>query len=361
MKIAILSESDFCPKYYDGTTIRLDSILNEFEQRKSEIVFIKLGAKSKCDKFESVSFSYPSYHLLTKNIKFTRNFYFTTWSRLYWFFRKEEFDFILVEGIWGSLYSTALSALNKHHSWIDSVGYVAYNRADLANSGKALLKIDALRKRLFERFLSVFIKNVSVVSKFDKDFIGVNKIAVAPNGVDNEFIRVARNITKPKKILYFANFNGYMNRASLSSLDSEGFVAFLRKYEFEFYIGGLGSKNAFRDLKFLIDDGICLGPQKNIENLYEQYDIFIAPMKGGTGIKNSVLQALAGNMIVLMPEQNLSVYGNTFGLIGYSNEIDLLNKLADLRCGSFYIDRKEFMLSRYTWSSYVERLISSGE
>jgi len=187
---------------------------------------------------------------------------------------------------------------------IDSFTYFTQNR--LKNS-KFLQKppflMDFIKWKKFEISTYRNFKNrVYFVSSKDSKY--VNKLhpeistSFIPNGVDIDYFKKLNDKYEKNSIIFTGNMSYAPNKDAVFFLLYEVLPLVKREIlDIKVYIVGINADKEFRNIK--MKNVIIKGFVEDIREWIDKAEIFVSPLRFGSGIKNKVLEAMAMEKVVI--------------------------------------------------------------
>lgn len=216
------------------------------------------------------------------------------------------------------------------------------------------------------------IKKIIVVSQQDKneliasmqfnvgtgrDLSVQNKIEIVPNGIDLETFKPDEKITKNKSIIFTGVMDYPPNIDAVNFFYKNVWPA-VQGQNIKWLIVGKNPKNSIKKLEIKEPNIIVTGLVSDMPSYLNQAQIYIAPLRLGTGIKNKILEAMSCGLPVIALESACG--GLEKAPIIKSSEqdfakniLDLFNdnqKIADLgKQGRLYIEQN------HNWDDVVKK------
>ena len=187
---------------------------------------------------------------------------------------------------------------------IDSFTYFTKNRL---NSSKIFNKIPFyvdyikwkdLEKNIYKKFPNkVFFvsdKDSNYVNNFDKNI----KTSFIPNGVDIDYFKKLNNKFEKNSIIFTGNMSYAPNKDAVKFLLFE-ILPLVKKQipDIKVFIVGLNADKEFKDIN--MKNVIIKGYVEDIREWINKAEIFVSPLRFGSGIKNKVLEAMAMEKVVI--------------------------------------------------------------
>lgn len=156
---------------------------------------------------------------------------------------------------------------------------------------KWILKIETKRLKNFETKIFNHFTTHCIISAEDKKYIShsqAEKIKVIPNGIDLDFFK-AKKLEKKYDIVFTGNMSYPPNIKAAQFLVHEIQPLFNKKIK----ILISGTQPAKEVLSLQSSTCKVTGWVDDIRNSYASANLFVAPLKIGTGLQNKILEAMA--------------------------------------------------------------------
>jgi len=175
-----------------------------------------------------------------------------------------------------------------------SKGYLLRAKAERGLMS-VLYKLEGKRLKKAESNLAEYFDNQLVISQQDVDsLVKGQKYHVMPNGIDTSFFKEDSLIEKVHDVLFVGNMGYEPNIYAVEFLHKEIFPLVQNlKPDTNFFIAGARPAERIKKLdekQFKIGGWI-----EDIRDAYNQSKLFVAPIFGGIGQQNKVLEAMAMN------------------------------------------------------------------
>jgi glycosyltransferase involved in cell wall biosynthesis len=166
-------------------------------------------------------------------------------------------------------------------------------------------KLEQKRVSRYERIIYHYFDHTTIISKQDSALIGLpqqRSPVVIPNGIDTDkFHRV-----HPKPTMFTVLFTGNMNyppnKDAALFLSNEIMPLVRKKHpDVRLIIAGASPSNEIKQLNSPPLTTIT-GWMLNINMAYEQANLFVAPMRMGSGMQNKILEAMSMDLPVITSE-----------------------------------------------------------
>lgn len=230
---------------------------------------------------------------------------------------------------------------------------------------KWFFRTEAKRLLEYENLIFDYFENKAIISEQDRQLIyhpDQKKIVIISNGVDTDYFS-PQLTNKKNKLLFNGNMSYapnvdcaiYIAQKILPGLKQRGIAANLL----------ISGANPLPSIKNLSSESITVsGWMDDIRDAYNSSEIFIAPMKIGTGLQNKLLEAmamglpcittdLANNALKANPSEEILI-GNTDEEIIQAIEQLINNQELYLKISK---NGRQFVLNKYNWSVVTEPLL----
>jgi polysaccharide biosynthesis protein PslH len=371
-KVCIISTYLPYPKYKDGATIRLYNMVSELVAINAHVVYIFIDINGDSAEIVNnelnIDFRIIS---MTRCQKIMSNFRidalgFTSIKRKFnEIFKYDEFDYVICEGMFpASLLSPSYDKLIVNV--VDAMSLVALREIRSKSYLTTRPYLRFIRNFLFEVTILRRFNNIVVVSSDDAEYLSRRTdkhTYVIHNGVDlAEFNpdEHSRNTESSRKICFVANFQGFMNNEALNYLVHHVSPAIFDLLGVRTMVVGKNipdfAKNEPKDFLEIHED-----VDSTAEHIASS-DIFVCPVIFGSGIKNSVLQAVALNKPVICYKPYMSVHflkekHNGFGFNKRDEIVSIIASFYDSKDPPI-IDNSGLVRDHLLWSSCMGKTLS---
>ena len=241
---------------------------------------------------------------------------------------------------------------------IDSFTYFTKNRI---NSSKIFnripfyidyIKWKNLEKNIYKKFSKkVFFvsdKDSKFVNSFDKNI----KTFFIPNGVDIKYFKKLNNNYEKNSIIFTGNMSYAPNKDAVMLLLYE-ILPLVKKEipDIKVYIVGMNADKEFKDIN--MKNVIIKGYVKDIREWINKAEIFVSPLRFGSGIKNKVLEAMAMEKVVIGTDISFEgIDGENVYIKSSKNPKDFANKIIEvLKNKPVEIEKnaRKLIEEKYSW------------
>lgn len=203
------------------------------------------------------------------------------------------------------------------HDTISLFAYKTYRKSLNPISKSLWYLLFKQRQRIEKKYFPLF-DICTVVSKEDKMFLfnhcSVLKVKVIPNGVDIEYFKKsAQGKSEPLSIGIFGGMNFAPNLDAALFFLKEIYPLIRKTLPVKLYIVGRtpsGKLSAYSGKNGVI----VTGETDDMRVYYEKVSVVVSPVRLGSGIKNTVLQAMAMSKPVVATSQAVRAIGVTNGV-----------------------------------------------
>ncbi len=230
---------------------------------------------------------------------------------------------------------------------------------------RAFIKAEASRLLKYENLIFEYFENKTIISKQDRDLIyhpERNQIRIVPNGVDVAFFGPDFE-TESKYTLVFTGNMNYPPNVDGAEFLAQEILPLIRKEKADASLLIAGANPAASVLALESEYVHVSGWVDDIREAYAQGEVFIAPMRIGTGLQNKLLEAMA----MKIPSVTTRLANNALG--GVNGQSVLIGNTADelAQCVLRLLSEKEFaekianggrelVEQKYSWEGSVKTL-----
>lgn len=190
------------------------------------------------------------------------------------------------------------------------------------------------------------------------------RISVVPNGVDVEYYKPREHESTESCIIYVGRYKDEENEDAVLWFCQTVWPRLKERHpELEFYVVGPEPTEAIRDLSRKDPKIIVTGLVKDIRPYLAKAQVFICPVRMGTGMRGKILEAMASGVPVVSTTLGVEGIPAQVGDNCYladrpdimANSIDLL--LGDLPLRRSIAQRaRDMVVERFSWDIGVGRL-----
>ena len=360
MKILFLSEYSPLPKYDNGTSIRIFNFLEQLKRKNINYIFYTLQ-NNKTKKLDCLfNVKYISDHKDLFSLNKYNNKAFV--SELDTIISSNDPSHIIIEGMTFAVIPKKYDPITIINV-VDCLSLVMLKKLKTENFINLKTIIKLINYLYFERYVLSKYNNLVVVSNQDAKFLSKttkSRINIIPNGYD-ESIFDNGNLKIIPTLFFLGNFSGYMNTESvnyiLKNISDKAFT----KFGFNTVLAG---KNIPENLIEAFKKTPHIKFLPNVESLneiYNKYKIFICAIEYGTGIKNSILNAIASNNLIICSktialEHNLTHKHNC---LIYQDRSKIIKLIEDnlVLINTIKIDNTD-LLKNFSWNENVNKTIN---
>ena len=376
MDIIFISEYLPTPKYADGATVRVNSLLDEFEKIGSNVEYIYTGLTFPSE--NSLAWlnkrGIKVKHIPIKGIKKLLYYCFNIPFKLKLDYQNIQLSSrVFIEGISSACvvenfcqkYSVILSLVDSlslaNKKIYQSRGISIHKRVKYMMKYLMYLKLEkALRKK------SVKFYFVSSEDAYYFETLTNRHSYVLPNGVDNnEFYCISHAQDSFNKIraVYTGNLSGPMNESAARELinvyNSNALVEYM-----EMTIIGRYASSSLRELlsKSRVN---FLDNVEDMSRSLDDFNVFLCPIHYGTGIKNNVLQAMSKGLLCVVTDLIAKPIGLTNGvnaiiLQDFTELENTLKKFSPRQLNHIAKAGREKILKDFSWDAIALKYFNKG-
>lgn len=257
---------------------------------------------------------------------------------------------------------------NVHHipktiDYMDALSKGIERRIKLQSIFKRwLFKLEAARLKKYERYIFDYFENHTIISDQDKKLIDHperDNIICTSNGIDESFFE-AKNHKKEFDFVFVGNMSYAPNIEAVQYIVNE----ILPKIPAStLLISGASPSSLIKKIAHDNDRIHLTGWVDDIRESYLKGEIFLAPMKIGTGMQNKLLESmalgipcittpLANNAINAINEKEILVGNDTEEIIGLIKKLKSNPQLYD----SISVSAKNMVKSNFSWEKSIDKL-----
>jgi sugar transferase (PEP-CTERM/EpsH1 system associated) len=246
----------------------------------------------------------------------------------------------------------------------DAFSLNASRRAERASFLKPILLWESKMLLAYEHKMAEIFKRKVIISEPDRVALKLPKenIVIVPNGIDNEFFS-PRIVKKKYSISFVGNMSYPPNVDAVQFLaNSILHLVWKVKPDVTFLIAGANPTSAVRQLA---NEKIKVtGWVEDIRDAYAEAELFIAPMRIGSGLQNKLLEAMAmgiPSITTKLANDSLGAQHNHHLLVGETAEelaALILEVLSDKElCEKIGAKGLQFVLENYGWNESTQPLV----
>ena len=210
------------------------------------------------------------------------------------------------------------------------------------------------------------------VSAHDRDIFvrstgsEASRVMAIPLGVDSDTFHPASPEDKPADRPFTLLFTGVLDYAPNTEAADYIVTSILPKLpeDVRVTIAGLNPPQALLDAAIADPRLYVTGPIPDIERVYREADLFIAPMFKGAGMQNKILQALSSGLPVLTtPICVLAFEKASDALVACSGTDEFLDAISELRANTpkrlrLSTCARDLILNYYSWERRCSNLLA---
>lgn len=246
---------------------------------------------------------------------------------------------------------------------------IEQNRPYLASwPRRAYAGIDAWLMRRYETTQYRRVDARCVVSQRERERVlaldGGLEVDVVPNGVDADYYRPDETVRKEPAVVYVGALRSYRNEEAAWILTTKIFPSLRARFpELRLMIVGKDPSPRLLDASRQDPAVQVVGAVADVRPFLRRASVYVSPQRVGSGIKNSVLQALAVGLPAVVSPSSVE------GIEGQDGRDYLVRRtpaefvestariLATPSLAATLGERgRELVLSRYTWRRYAEAI-----
>jgi len=264
--------------------------------------------------------------------------------------------------------SEYIKHLHEYKKTIDYMDALSAGQRRRINSSsfwlKPFVKEESSRLSAYENLIFDYFDGHTIISKQDKELILhelKNKIVTIPNGVNHEFFTQLPTIKKYD--LVFTGNMSYPPNVDCAIRIAQEILPIIQKSlpDVTLLIAGT---NPTSQIKHLANKQVTVsGWMEDIREAYNQSQVFVAPMRIGSGLQNKLLEAMSmelpcvttslaakpmnaeHNENIIIAETDVEIAAHIVDLL---NNIDKAKKIA--------AHGRQFVIENFDWTKTVELL-----
>lgn len=250
----------------------------------------------------------------------------------------------------------------KTIDYMDAFGESMNKRAAIETGFKKwLFKQEAKRMKRYEYQVFGQFDHHILISEQDKSYMqvpDVDRIQIVPNGIDTEYFAI-QDTDKEYDIAFVGNMGYPPNEAAVEYIAQQ--VLPLLDSDVSLRISGA---RPTKRVQSLVNDQISVsGWLDDIRTAYWQCRVFMAPIFGGTGQQNKILEAMAlGVPCITTTQVNNAILGeHGVHLLVADTPEEMAESYRRLQSDDKLYDQikhnaRNFVLQKYSWSQHVDQL-----
>ncbi|MGI4832422.1 MAG: glycosyltransferase [Janthinobacterium lividum] len=231
---------------------------------------------------------------------------------------------------------------------------------------RPLLALEARRLAAYETEVFAWFQHRTIISDQDRQLIqhpGRGTITVVPNGIDMQYFAPLAEVASTHELLFCGNM-GYPPNVDAAAWLAEEILPLVRQRHPGACLLLAGTTPSPRVRALARRPGVAVsGWLPDIRPAYAGAQVFVAPMRVGTGLQNKLLEALAmrrpcvttslaNNALGATPGQHLLVADTALGLAEALGTL-----LADApRAAQLAEAGHQFVAAHYDWAAATARL-----
>ena len=229
---------------------------------------------------------------------------------------------------------------------------------------KPFIKRESYITKKYENYIFNQFKHHTIITKNDRNFIehiNNDKIHIIPNGVDVGYFKPKKNIEKKYEIVFVGIMSYPPNIEAAIYLCEKILPIIKQQYgPIKIIIGGA---NPHKKIRNLANENVTIsGWTKDIRDIYNSGQIFVAPMFLGTGLQNKLLEAMSmGLPCITTKLANHALLANKSQIIIKENAEDFSNACIELLTNKSKYNKMQsaglnFVKKNYDWETINKKL-----
>jgi len=216
----------------------------------------------------------------------------------------------------------------------------------------------------YENYIFNQFKHHAIITKNDRNFIehiNNDKIHIIPNGVDFDYFKPKKNTKKKYEIVFVGNMSYPPNIEAAIYLCEKILPIIKKKYGFIKVI--IGGANPHKKIRNLADKNVTIsGWTRDIREVYNSGQIFVAPMFLGTGLQNKLLEAMSmGLPCVTTKLANNALLANKSQIMIKETAEEFANACIELLTNNMKYNKIQsegfkFVKKNYDWETINKKL-----
>jgi glycosyltransferase involved in cell wall biosynthesis len=275
-------------------------------------------------------------------------------------------DYVFVEQAIMAIYREFLGSAPNLLSSVDALSLHALKQSKLEKlwyKKKAWNYVEKQRMWLESFYFKQYdcVTAVAAEDAIHLETVIRRRVEVVPNGVDTDLFRPLPKEMVERGLAFSGSLDAAMNEEAAHFLASKIYPAVSRRIPRRKYV--IAGRNPSKRLKEAGFPGFELRENpKDIRMALSDCDVFVAPIDHGTGIKNSVLQAMALGMAVICTPNVAAPIGIIDGYNGFirprtealADEIvEIINNKSALRAVS--VAGCQHVKANFEWAAVAEK------
>jgi polysaccharide biosynthesis protein PslH len=248
---------------------------------------------------------------------------------------------------------------------MDALSVGMERRSNVSNWAlKLIFKEESARLKKYEQRIINYFENILIISEQDKKFIihpRQNEIKVVPNGVNELFLETKSHSSNLKIDLLFTGNMSYFPNIEAALYISKHLLPYIIKKELVVNICGANPSKQLTSIQN--KHFIVTGWVDNIQEYYENANVFIAPIFSGSGMQNKILEAMAIGIpcVTTTLANNAILAENNHEILIANNPEEFIFQMERLLSDKILYQHisenaKEFVKKNYEWKSINQKL-----
>lgn len=230
---------------------------------------------------------------------------------------------------------------------------------------KIFFNIESRRMEKYEDKINEIFDASSIISHNDKDLMKLQnpqKLSIVPNGVDFDFYQ-KKEIEKRFSVVFIGNM-GYAPNIDASKFLVEEIMPFVWA-KFPNANVALAGASPANSVKNLASEKVLItGWVDDIREYYLSSEVFVAPLRMGSGMQNKLLEAIA----LQVPCVSTSLAADPIGLVDKKHLLianraeEIANSVIEMLenktlANELSNSALSFLQERYSWKGQTEKLV----
>jgi polysaccharide biosynthesis protein PslH len=227
---------------------------------------------------------------------------------------------------------------------------------------RPLLRLEAARIGRYEASVADWVDATTIISEADRQLLRLTEpgaVTVVPNGVDTDYFAPPAVRPDTRHDLVFVGNLGYRPNVEAAHFLVEQVLPLLRLRRRGARLLLAGARPS-RSVRRLAGDGVELsGWMDDIRDAYLSAPVMVAPLFGGAGQQNKILEAMAmGTPCVTSERVNAAIGASEREIVVAGDARSFADATADLleqprRAGELAVAARRFVEERYAWDEVV--------